>query len=170
MSNEALYSLLFYLISFMVLISAVAAMTMRNLVHAALMLALSFVTVAGIYVLLHADFLAAVQLLIYGGAIPVLIVFGVMLTRTPGNRESNPVNRQTVLWGSGVAALLFAVLMLALNKADFVVRGTLAKEPSIEGIARLMLGDFVIAFEVAAVLLLAAMIGAIVLARGGEAK
>lgn len=170
MSNEALYSLLFYLISFIVLITAVAAMTMRNLVHAALMLALSFVTVAGIYVLLHADFLAAVQLLIYGGAIPVLIVFGVMLTRTPGNRESNPVNRQTVLWGSGVAALLFAVLMLALNKADFVVRGTLTREPSIEGIARLMLGDFVIAFEVAAVLLLAAMIGAIVLARGGEAK
>lgn len=170
MSNEALYSLLFYLISFVTLITAVAAMTMRNLVHAALLLALSFVSVAGIYVLLHADFLAAVQLLIYGGAIPVLIVFGVMLTRTPGSRESNPVNRQTVLWGSGVAALLFAVLMLALNKAEFAVKGTLTKEPSVEGIARLMLGDFLISFEVAAVLLLAAMIGAIVLARGGEAK
>lgn len=170
MSNEALYSLLFYLVSFVTLITAVAAMTMRNLIHAALLLALSFVSVAGIYVLLHADFLAAVQVLIYGGAIPVLIVFGVMLTRTPGNRESNPVNRQTVLWGSGVAALLFAVLMLALNKAEFAVKGTLTKEPSVEGIARLMLGDFLISFEVAAVLLLAAMIGAIVLARGGEAK
>lgn len=170
MSNEVLYSLLFYIVSFITLITAVAAMTMRNLVHAALLLALSFVSVAGIYVLLHADFLAAVQILIYGGAIPVLIVFGVMLTRTPGNKESNPVNRQTVLWGSGVAALLFAVLMLALNKAEFAVKGTLTSEPSVEGIARLMLGDFLISFEAAAVLLLAAMIGAIVLARGGEAK
>ena len=170
MSNEMLYSLMFYLVSGLILLSAVAAMTMRNLVHAAFLLALSFVSVAGIYILLQADFLAAVQVLIYGGAIPVLIVFGVMLTRTPGNRDSNPVNRKTALWGSGIAALLFAVILLTLDKAKFAVQGTLTKEPSVEGLARLMLGDFIISFEVAAVLLLAAMIGAIVLARGGEAK
>lgn len=170
MSNETVYSLMFYLVTAAVLLSAIAAMTLRNLVHAALLLALSFVSVAGLYVMLQADFLAAVQILIYGGAIPVLIVFGVMLTRQPGNRESNPVNRKTALWGSGVAAMLFAVIMVALNKATFTAQGTLTKEPSVEGIARLMLGDFVISFEVAAVLLLAALIGAIVLARGGEAK
>ena len=170
MSNETLYSLMFYLISGLTLLSAVAAMTMRNLVHAALLLALSFVSVAGIYVLLHADFLAAVQVLIYGGAIPVLIVFGIMLTRTPGSRESNPVNRKTALWGSGIAALVFAVIMVSLNKAKFPVLGTMTKEPSVEGLARLMLGDYVISFEVAAVLLLAALLGAIVLARGGEAR
>lgn len=170
MNSETVYSLFFYLISFVVLLSAVAAVTMRNLVHAALMLALSFISVSGIYVLLQADFLAAVQLLIYGGAVPVLIVFGVMLTRMPGDRESNPVNRRTVLWGAGMAALLFAVLMTTLHKTEFIARGVMTSEPSIEGIARLMLGDFVISFEIAAVLLLAALLGAIVLARGGEAK
>jgi NADH-quinone oxidoreductase subunit J len=169
MSGETIYNVMFYLITAITLLSAVAAMTLRNLVHAAICLALSFVSVAGIYILLQADFLAAVQLLIYGGAIPVLIVFGVMLTRTPGTRESNPVNRKTLLWGSTIAALLVAVLLLGLHKTGFTTYGVLTKEPSVEGIARLLFGDFLIPFEIAAVLLLAALIGAIVLARGGEA-
>ncbi|MCX7779773.1 MAG: NADH-quinone oxidoreductase subunit J [Negativicutes bacterium] len=170
MSNEAVYGIMFYLVSAVVLLSAVAAVTLRNLIHAALFLAISFVSVAGIYVLLHADFLAAVQVLIYGGAIPVLIAFGVMLTRTPGAAGSNPVNTKTYIWGLGITGALFAVIMLSLLKSKFAMQGLISKEPSIEGLARLMLGDFLIPFEFAAILLLAAMIGAIILARGGEAK
>lgn len=169
MNGETIYGLLFYFISAIILISAILAMSLRNLVHAALFLAVSFISIAGLYVLLQADFLAGVQILIYGGAVPVLIVFGIMLTRTPGE-QSNPWNAKRVYWGGAAALLVLAVFGLFLCKAAYPLQEAAFKETAIEGIARLLFGDFLIPFEISAVLLLAALLGAIILSRGGSAE
>jgi NADH-quinone oxidoreductase subunit J len=72
--------LIFYLFSFMIIISAIYVVTLKNIFHSALFLIIALFGVAGIYILLHAEFLAAVQILIYVGAVSVLIIFAIMLT------------------------------------------------------------------------------------------
>jgi NADH-quinone oxidoreductase subunit J len=147
--------------------SAVLVVTLRNLYHCALFLALSFTGVAGLYVVLSAEFLAAVQVLIYVGAITVLILFAVMLTERITDARGEVVARQ-----KGPALLLAAVLALML--ADMVYATpwaaiqapVLAVHPSTTMIlGRELLTTYLIPFEVASVILLAALVGAVVLAK-----
>jgi len=138
----------------------------KNLVHSALWLVLVFIGVSGVYMLLEADFLAVVQLLVYAGAIAVLLVFGVMLTRRGDMSESNPFNKYAVS-GAVVALLFFLLVESMVNKTDWPVRAYEALGSGTAGpIAEGLLGQFVVPFEVAAILLLVAMVGAIILARG----
>jgi NADH-quinone oxidoreductase subunit J len=157
------------------IVSAVVVVTTRNIVHAAVFLALSFVGVAGIYLLLDAPFIAGAQVLIYAGAITVLILFALMLTAQTVMRARRQ-DWETQLVAGVVAAVLFgAALLPNLTRASWPVRplapdgGAPGGEPggyhSVAALAQGLLGTYLFAFEVASVLLLVALVGAIVLAK-----
>jgi NADH:ubiquinone oxidoreductase subunit 6 (subunit J) len=102
--------ILFYVLAAVIVVSAILVVTLRNVFHSALFLVLAFFTVAGIYLMLHAEFLAAVQVLIYVGAITILMLFAIMLTYQIQSKSIRQVNEQAI-----PAALIAAVfLVLAL--------------------------------------------------------
>jgi NADH:ubiquinone oxidoreductase subunit 6 (subunit J) len=154
----------FYLFSFLIIISALAVVTMRNIFHCALFLILCLFSVAGIYVMLHAEFLAAVQVLIYVGAVSILIIFAIMLTSRLAGRDAPMTNEQIFLGGFMSLVLLFT-LVYAFKETIFRVTGGAPAPQSTLRIGRMLLTDYVLPFELISVLLLAALIGAIVIAR-----
>ena len=159
--------LVFIILSIITLGAALAVVTSKNLFHSALFLILSFVGVAGLYILLEAGFLAAVQILVYVGAISILIIFAIMLTRRLMAKELVQRNAQ---WGiSGlVAVLLFALLSFVLLRVNWpVVAGDVSPE-SISILGQELMSTYVAPFEVVSVLLLAALVGSIIIAREKE--
>jgi NADH-quinone oxidoreductase subunit J len=168
----------FWVIAVSTVVGAIAVVQSRDLFRAALFLVMSFLGVAALFVLLRAEFLAVVQVLIYVGAISVLIIFAILMTRDV--QRGSPTHGLQIpaalLAGLLFAAVAFVVLNTDWNLLDdAVVDGTLSAKTvemvgetyadSVQGIAGLLLRDFVLAFEVASVLLLAAVIGALVLIR-----
>lgn len=145
-------------------LAALRVVTTRNVVHAALYLVVVLGGVAGLYILLAGEFVAVVQVLVYIGAILVLFLFGVMLTRAPIGRASDLDNDQKWL-AAIVSASLFAVLATALLRAfdDRKFEKMVIFTSSDVGIS--IFRTYVLPFEVISVLLLAALIGAVVLAR-----
>ncbi len=145
--------------------AALAVVLTRDIFRAALFLVLCFFTVAGIYITLSADFLAGAQVLIYVGAIGVLIIFAIMLTRE--SRRGSPSGRLRL--PALLIGLLFLVTMVfVVVSTDWHVIAELPTEPTTTAIAQALFSGedgFVLAFEIAAALLLAAIIGAIVLVR-----
>jgi NADH-quinone oxidoreductase subunit J len=163
---QGIEPVLFILFSLITLGAAIMVATRRNVFHAALFLILSFFGVAGLYILLEAPFLAAVQLFIYIGGIAVLIVFAVMLTRRMMNPKEEPFNRQW--WIAAIAAVaLFAILGLVVLGHDWGEAAGSVPDDSIQILGRTLLAPegFVLPFEVASVLLLVALIGAVTIAR-----
>lgn len=135
----------------------------KNIIHSTLALLGTFLGVAGMYITLSADFLAATQVLVYVGGTLTLILFAVMLTaRIERMKVSNP--HQGLLVGIG----LVTVVLLILGKVAATTRWATDVQPSNPSTAKLghaFLGEYLLPFEVASVVLLAAMIGAVVLAR-----
>lgn len=160
-------TVVFFVFAIMAIAAAWGVVTSKNIVHSALYLALSFVGVAVLYVLMNADFLAAVQLLIYTGAVSIMIVFAVMLTLRGEVCDSNPANRKWV-WGALVSALIFVMIALVvLTNADWRMLPTpWTGGGSAEDLSLLLLSRFMIPFEAAAVLLTVALAGAVILAKG----
>ncbi|MDD4050390.1 MAG: NADH-quinone oxidoreductase subunit J [candidate division Zixibacteria bacterium] len=154
----------FYLFSFLIIISALAVVTMRNIFHCALFLILCLFSVAGIFVMLHAEFLAAVQVLIYVGAVSILIIFAIMLTSRLAGRDAPVVNEQFFLGGFMSLVLLFS-LVYTLKETIFRVVAEPPAPQSTLRIGQMLMTDYVLPFELVSVLLLAVLIGAIVLAR-----
>jgi NADH-quinone oxidoreductase subunit J len=167
-------SIAFFLFSVITLGGALGVVMNRNLIHGALYLILSLFGVAGLFVLLAAPFLAAVQVLVYIGAIAILIIFAVMLTRSMTNM-TEVFNRQWWL-GALVSVLLFVLLMIGVILPVWGVNGSQGVQNPSEivattvdlGIALVDGNQYVLPFEVASLLLTAAMIGAIVIARDNE--
>ena len=144
-------------------LSAIAVVAARNLVHAALFLAVTLGAIAGIFVVLHAEFVAMVQLLVYVGAIAVLLMFGLMLTRAPIGREA--LDSQSRGFGAGVALALFGVMGALIWQAyGDAGRVELAGGATAQ-VGNALFSHWVFPFEVASMLLLAALIGAIVISR-----
>ncbi|BCV21051.1 NADH-quinone oxidoreductase subunit J family protein [Moorella sp. Hama-1] len=160
-------ALLFWLLAAITIAAALAVVLLKNIVHSALYLVLTFAGVAGLYILLQAEFLAAVQILVYAGAVAILIVFAVMLTRRGDIQASNLFNINYL--AAGVVSLaLFIVILLATGRMTWTGTPGAAPASNVGAIADAFLGRFAIPLEVAAVLLLVAMVGAILLARGGK--
>ncbi|MHB1420942.1 MAG: NADH-quinone oxidoreductase subunit J family protein [Bacillota bacterium] len=157
---------LFFIIAIVIVGSALAMVVSRNIVHSALYLVVTFIGVAAVYLLLEADFLAMVQILIYAGAISILLVFGVMLTRRGDMCASNLFNRYWVIGGLVATFLFILVSRLVLNTV-WPAAGQPVKD-TVTALADSMVGNFVVPFEVAALLLLAAMVGAILMAKGAK--
>ncbi|HEY8739324.1 MAG TPA: NADH-quinone oxidoreductase subunit J [Candidatus Dormibacteraeota bacterium] len=168
MSNSVVYSIAFYVLAVVTLTAGVMTVTLRNIVHAALALITTFFFIAWMYLLLNADLLWVAQLLIYAGAIPVLIVFAIMLTRRSMSDTSNPESSSSG-WAALIAAGVFAVLVVVLMPAAWPVghypdqlKGTTAI------IGAELVNRYAVPFEVVSVLLLVGLIGAVVLARREE--
>jgi NADH-quinone oxidoreductase subunit J len=155
--------LIFYGLSALLILASLAVVFLPRIIHAALSLVLFFVAIAGVFVLLHAEFIAAAQVIIYAGAITVLVLFAVMLTQRSQSPESNPFNAQRL-----VAAVVAGATFAALLPALLSVGGSSVPGPNVDLVAelgKLMLGQWILAFEIASVLLLAALIGAIAIAK-----
>jgi NADH:ubiquinone oxidoreductase subunit 6 (subunit J) len=162
--------IVFFILTVMTLGGALGVVVSRNLFHSALFLVLSFAGVVGYYVFLDAGFLAAVQLLIYIGAIAILILFAVMLTRGLMAKRQSQRNQQWLI-AALVALLIFVVLAVVLWQVEWPVASEQAlasPNVSVSQLGQELLGPYVIPFEVASVLLLVALIGAVILARETE--
>jgi NADH-quinone oxidoreductase subunit J len=150
----------FYVIGVTTVLSAIMVAAVRNLIHAVLFLVITFTGVAGIYIVLSADFVAMAQILIYAGAISVLLVFAVMLTPTGdrGNSETTFQAPALVLAGLVLAVVVFVIYDTSWSIAS---RGQFTTTAASLGHA--FFQPYIVPFEVASVLLVAAMVGAIVL-------
>jgi len=188
----------FWTLSAIAIVGALGVVLVRDLFRSALLLAVVFIAVAGFFLLLSAEFLAVVQVLIYVGAITILIIFAVMLTRDV--QQGNLPNRLQIPAALLPALLLSAVIVVAVttewrlipdaekSRVDLVQTGAVSihdtetldragfetRESQDDvrkaGLADLLIGDFVVPFEAASVLLLAAVIGALALARPGQGE
>lgn len=158
---------MFIVISAVTLISGALVVTTRSLFRSALWLVLAFFGIAGLFVLLNAEFLAVAQVLIYVGAISILIIFAIMLSRGVMDPETRRFNDQ---WGvvAGFAAVLFVLLAAILTRVQWPVTAGEVPAGAIQRLGADFVGAYVIPFEVASVLLVAAMIGAIIIARERE--
>lgn len=160
-------TVVFFIFAILAIASAWGVVTSKNIMHSALYLALSFSGVAVLYVLMNADYLAAVQLLIYTGGIAIMVVFAIMLTLRGEISDSNPENS---IWGWGalVASLLFIMIaFVILTNVDWRILATpWTGGGSASDISLLLLTKFMIPFEAAAVLLTMALVGAVILAKG----
>ncbi len=135
----------------------------RNVVHAALFLLLSLVAVAGLYLLLFAEFLALVQVLIYGGAIVIVLLFAIMLTRS----EEYPRISDNSQWPLAIVA---GLAVFGVLTASFLWKIPAESNPEGPGLATLgesLFTEWAVPFEVASLVLLVALIGAIIIARVG---
>ena len=154
----------FWLLAIVVILAALAVVLLKNVFRAALALVLSFVAVAGIYVTLSADFLAAVQVLVYVGAISVLIILAIMLTRDV--QRGSPTNRLRVP-AFIIAVLFIGVTAFAIFQTSWQIAGVPPQEPTTVALAGKLFGEggFILPLEIAPIILLAAILGAIVLVR-----
>ncbi len=155
----------FTILAVVIVVSGLMVVSLRNIFHCALALIVCLSAVAGIFILLGAEFLAAAQILIYVGAVSILMIFAIMLTSRLGTQKNSQTNENVAV--AVVAALFF------FGFAWFTIDATdvwnLADTPlpanNTFEIGRLLMSDFMVPFEVVSVLLVAALIGAIMLAR-----
>jgi NADH:ubiquinone oxidoreductase subunit 6 (subunit J) len=158
-------AILFYLLAVLCGGSAVGVVVSRNIVRTAVFLLFTLVGVAGLYFLLAAEFLAAVQLVIYAGGTLILIVFGVMLTSKSPFSRFEP-KRFEVIVAASMGVVLLASLTAAIIKSSFPSPAIPQGPYPIEKLGQALLGDYLVPFELASVLLLVVMIGAAYLAKG----
>ena len=157
----------FIVLSAVALIGAVGVVANRQLFKSALFLVLSFVGVAGFYILLEAEFLAMVQLLVYVGAIAILIIFAIMLSARMMSADYQARNEQW-LWGLVAAVALFVVLAYVLLTVSWpAAKAVPVPEDTISQLGQALVSPdkYVLPFEVASVLLLVALVGAVIIAR-----
>ncbi len=158
----------FYALAAVTVVSALGVVLSRNVVHSALLLTASFIGVGCLYIYIGAEFMGAVQFLVYGGAVAILVVMAVMLTRRDDMAHSNPsrsIGHQ--LKAAVVAGGVFLTMALTALLSPFQ-ESPAELGDSTTGLADLMLTKYVLPFEVAAILLLIAMIGAVILAKGAD--
>jgi NADH-quinone oxidoreductase subunit J len=154
----------FWIMAVVVVAAALGVVFMRNVFRAALALILCFITVAGIYVTLSADFLAAVQILVYVGAISVLIILAIMMTKEV--QRGNLANKMGIPTAI-VATVLLIILVYTVTNTPWKIAAEAPLSPSTAPLAAKLFSEsgFILPVEIGAVLLLAAIIGAIVITR-----
>ena len=156
----------FIILSAIALIGALGVVLNRRLFRSALFLVLSFVGVAGFYILLEVELLAMIQLLVYVGAIAILIIFAIMLSRQAMVADDKVLNEQWILGGLAAVALCVA-LVYVLVQVNWPVVEAAVPANSIQRLGESLVNPngFVLPFEVASVLLLVALVGAVIIAR-----
>ena len=159
---------LFWIFSIVTVAGALMAVLVPRIVHAVFALLLCFIGVMAVYALAGADFLAITQLVVYVGGVLVLMAFGILLTGRTAQTlgEAEVKNRP---WGLFVGILLFAGLMTAIKDSTFNVGGQSNDEGTTAALGRILLGDYIVAFEFASILLIVALVGAAYLVRRSKA-
>jgi NADH:ubiquinone oxidoreductase subunit 6 (subunit J) len=154
----------FLILAILTLAGGIAAMTLRRLVHCALALTVAFAGLAALYLNLGAEFAGLAQLLVYVGAIAILIVFAILLTR--GDAETQSSFSPAAFGGAVIALAVFAVLAWAVETSGVAHPATIAAAPSAPmlAIGLALMQRYVLPLEVIALMLTAAMIGAVIIA------
>jgi len=154
----------FWIMAVVVVVAALGVVFLRNVFRAALALVLCFITVAGLYITLSADFLAAVQILVYVGAISVLIILAIMMTREV--QQGSPSNRMK-LPAFIVAAVLLGIMIYTVTKTSWQIAAESPLTPTTAPLATKLFSEsgFILPVEIAAMLILATILGAIVITR-----
>ena len=157
----------FYFLSAMALISGVLVITRRNPVHSAIALIFTLLSVAGLYLMLYAPFVAGVQIILYAGGIMVLFLFVIMLVNVGRTQRESQFNKQ---WLVGIAATatlgVLLILVYARGKSVFPERAVqLPEQLNTQQVAVWLYGTYMLPFEVASLLLLVAIVGAVVMAK-----
>jgi NADH-quinone oxidoreductase subunit J len=167
--------LIFNILSAVAIVSAAAMITMRNPVHSAIALVLTFVNVAAIFIMLRAEFLAAVQIIVYTGAVLVLILFVLMLVNPDDLPEFHSGRPMQKVFGFGIGLILLAEISVAILTRTVVAEpgpwteeGVAAAGGNIQAIGQILYSGYVLPIQATALVLLAATIGALFLGRPDE--
>ena len=165
----------FVILAALTFVSAVAAMSLRNLVHCALALAMTFIGLATLYLRLDAQFVGLVQVLVYVGAVAILIVFAILLTRG-GGPSVEPVLSSSWIVGAGVAVLVFATLTGVIVSRSFFRKvaavnvDKVKQAATVHGVGTQLMTNYILPLEVIGLLLTAALIGAVIIAMQDNRK
>jgi NADH-quinone oxidoreductase subunit J len=157
----------FYLLSGLALLGGVLVITRKNAIHSALALILTLLAQAGLYLMLYAPFVAGVQIILYAGGIMVLFLFVIMLVNLERSAKEEQFNKQWIA-GVAAAAALGALFIFVYVKGNSLFPTKLVPLPeqsNTQEIATLLYGNYMFAFEIASLLLLVAIIGAVVMAK-----
>jgi NADH-quinone oxidoreductase subunit J len=158
------------------LLAAVCAMSLRNLVHCALTLAVSFSGIAAIYLQLDAEFVGFTEILVYVGAVAILVVMAILLTRSgettqPSVLTSGRLDLIGKFAGIGVTAAIFTTLGWAILSSSVLAKpGAVAPQVTVKDIGEVLMTRYVLPLEIVGLVLTAAMIGAVIIAYKEEAK
>ncbi len=160
-------TLAFYILSFTMVASAAGMVIVRDVIRSAFLLALTFLCMGGLYITLNASFLAAAQILIYAGAVAILFVFGIMLTRNAGADFPEHSSEFKSLSFIFITFGLFLLLARGLWSGVWKLSGTPSQADlnTVAEIGRQFFGPYLIPFEIASLVLLMALLGSIVIAR-----
>ncbi|MBF0397931.1 MAG: NADH-quinone oxidoreductase subunit J [Desulfobacterales bacterium] len=157
---------LFIAFIMLVFLGSLLAVRAKVLMHGVLGLAVSILGVSGLYFYLGSMFLTLMQVLIYVGAVCIVIAFGVMVGKTPTEVEG--LKLKAGIFGMFVSAVVFILLIFSIKKTSWKIPIKMSGDFSIEHLGYTMLTKYCLAFELISVLLLAAIVGAIIIARGGR--
>jgi NADH-quinone oxidoreductase subunit J len=160
---------LFYFLSFFGVICALLVVFSRNAVHSVLYLILTFFAIAGHYILLNAQFLAAVHVIVYAGAIMVLFLYVIMLLNL--NQEAEPHKSTVLKLAAAISAgLLLTVFVGSLKGTELMAQqqGPATDVGLVKSLGRLLFTEYLLPFEISSVLLLAAMVGAVMLGKSEQ--
>jgi NADH-quinone oxidoreductase subunit J len=157
----------FYLLSGLAILSGVLVITRKNPIHSALALILTLLCLAGLYLMLYAPFVAGVQIILYAGGIMVLFLFVIMLVNLERSQKEKQFNQQ---WVAGIlAALALGGLLVAIytKGSTLFVRPELRfpEAENTQQVGQMLYGNYMFPFEIASLLLLVAIIGAVVMAK-----
>jgi NADH:ubiquinone oxidoreductase subunit 6 (subunit J) len=158
-----LYNFVFYFFEFAAAVSALSLMFTRSVFYGALLLITALLSVAGLYVLSFAEFVAVTQIMVYAGGVLVLIIFGIMLTVRLGEKPLT-VGHGNLFSAVLICAALFVILVIFLKFPEAAFSKEHADENVIERIGINLMTEYLVPFEIAAMLLLASLIGAAVIA------
>jgi NADH-quinone oxidoreductase subunit J len=157
----------FYFLSGLTLLSGVLVITRKNPVHSALALILGLLAQAGLYLMLYAPFVAGVQIILYAGGIMVLFLFVIMLVNIERSQKEEQFNKQWLvgILAAGALGALFVVVYTKGSSLFVQVAGIPAESNNTQQVGELLYGQYMFAFEIASLLLLVAIIGAVVMAK-----
>jgi len=159
----------FYLIALVAVVSGYLVVTCKSPINNAVALMMTFVCLANLYVMLNAPFMAAIQIMVYAGAILMLIVFVIMLLNLDALKGQKASH--SAFWATGLGAIIFAQLYFVLNRSHptgltgNATKAMVAKVGHTQLIAEALFTKFLLPFEIASILLLVAIVGAVVLAK-----
>jgi NADH-quinone oxidoreductase subunit J len=157
----------FYLLSTMTIVSSIGVITRRNPVHSAIALIFTLLSVAGLYLMLYAPFVAGVQIILYAGGIMVLFLFVIMLVNLERNMKEEQFNKQWVV-GIVASVALGGLLIYVYTRGNSIFPDRMAQLPETLNTQQIAIGlyqNYMLPFEIASLLLLVAIVGAVVMAK-----
>lgn len=155
----------FFIIAFMILSGAVFMLSFQKVVHMIFAIAFTFLSIAGIYILLSAEFVAVVQVLVYAGAVTILAVFGIMMTRHDAEEENEKRRRGQKIFAFLVTAGFLLIMAWGIQGVHWGDRIASFNPNNVMEVGQTLFNQYLIPFELVSVLLLVALIGAVVMAK-----